>query len=208
MMNDLKNLFRDAWSAFAAEAGRRDPEDHVAELLSAMRRETVEARASLPGYEDAARRADAELARERTALDDAVRRGALAERIGDAETSRIAAEFAERHRRRVEVLEEKARAAQAELRLRQEESAEMLRRYKEADLNRFALVAEVRARAASARIHGAMGAPPPPRDGAPGFDESAAYRDALDELDGRPPPPPPVDVEARLAELKRRMGQG
>ena len=39
-----------------------------------------------------------ELAAERRQLDDAARRGALAEGIGDAETARIAAEFLARHR--------------------------------------------------------------------------------------------------------------
>ncbi|MBW3571966.1 MAG: hypothetical protein KY467_12755, partial [Gemmatimonadetes bacterium] len=90
MINDLRNLFSSAWDAFLAELGRRDPADHVADLLSGMRREMVQARASLPLYEEAVRGADAELARERTALEDAVRRGALAQKAGDAETGRIA----------------------------------------------------------------------------------------------------------------------
>ncbi len=130
MINDLKNLFSSAWDAFLAELGRRDPADHVAELLGGMRREMVQARAALPLYEDAVRSADTELARERKALDDAVRRGGLAEKIGDAETVRIAGEFADRHRKRIAVLEDKARAARAEQELRAQEVQEMTRRYK------------------------------------------------------------------------------
>lgn len=213
MINDLKTLFSRTWDAFRAEAGRREPEDQVASLLAAMRREMVEARAALPAYEEGIRAAEAELARERRALDDAVRRGGLAENIGDAETVRVAAEFAERHRRRVAVLEEKVRAARAEHDLRSQEVQDMMRRYKEADANRFVLLNEVRRARTQQRIDGFAGV------GADEFDRAAAkietdihYQDALDELSdlaGPPPPssaPPEADVEARLQEMKRRMG--
>ena len=215
MINDLRNLFSSAWDAFLAELGRRDPEDHVAGLLSGMRREMVDARASLPLYEDAVRAADAELARERKALEDAVRRGGLAERINDAETVRIAAEFAERHRKRVAVLEDKARAARAEQELRAQEVQDMMRRYKEADANRFALLNEIRRAQGQQRLDGTA----QPFDD---FDRASAkmetemaYQDALCELEdlAGPPPPPPGpsredEVEARLQEMKRRMGLG
>ena len=48
-----------------------------------------------------------ELLAERRQLEDAARRGALAEGIGDVETARIAAEFIARHRERAELLERK-----------------------------------------------------------------------------------------------------
>ena len=219
MMNDLKRLFSRTWDTFVSELGRREPEDEVAGLLGAMRREMVDARAALPGYDEHLRAAQAELAREQRALDDAVRRGALAERIGDGETVRVAGEFAERHRRRVAVLEEKVRAARAERELRAQEVEEMMRRYKEADGNRFTLLNEVR-RARTQHRMDEMG-------GGQAFDDFSraaekmeseiAYGDALEELSGldpTPPPPPPSqtslhdDVEARLQELKRRMGKG
>jgi phage shock protein A len=218
MINDLKRLFSRTWDAFTSELGRREPEDEVVGLLGAMRREMVDARASLPVYEEAARAAEAELARERRALDDAVRRGGLAEKIGDAETVRVAAEFAERHRRRVAVLEEKARAAKAEHEMHGVEVQDMMRRYKEADANRFVLLNEVRRARSQQRMGGIAGA-----DAFDDFDRvtdklesEIAYGDALDELNGMdptPPPPPPSqssihdDVEARLQELKRRMGK-
>ena len=214
MINDLKNLFSRTWDAFLAELGRRDPEDQVASLLSAMRREMVEARAALPGYEEAARAAEAELARERRALDDAVRRGALAEKIGDAETVRVAGEFAERHRRRIAVLEEKVRAARAEQELRAQEVQDMMRRYKEADANRFALLSELRRAQSQRRLDEMAGGRAFDDFGraAEKIETGIAYREALDELSdlGSPPPPPPVsreeEVEERLREMKRRMG--
>jgi phage shock protein A len=218
MINDLKRLFARTWDTFVAELGRREPEDEVVGLLGAMRREMVDARASLPLYEEHQRAAEAELVREQRALDDAVRRGGLAQKINDAETVRVAAEFAERHRKRVAVLEEKVRAARAERELRAQEVDDMMRRYKEADANRFVLLNEVRRAQSQQRMSGIAGDPT-----FDAFDRAAekmeseiAYGDALDELNGldpTPPPPPPSqtsihdDVEARLQELKRRMGR-
>jgi chromosome segregation ATPase len=179
MLNDLKNLFSRTWSAFHAELNRREPEDQVAELLTAMRREMVEARASLPVLDEAVARARAERERERGELEACRRRRDLAERIGDAETARVAEEFAARHARRVEVLEEKLRAAQAERRLRKEEIERMSSEYRKAEANRFALVARLRAQ----------------------------QRVSPEELASPGPAAAPHDVEERLRELKRRMGR-
>jgi phage shock protein A len=217
MINDLKRLFSRTWDTFITELGRRDPEDEVVGLLGAMRREMVDARASLPLYEEHQRAAEAELLREQRALEDAVRRGGLAQKINDAETVRVAAEFAERHRKRVAVLEEKVRAARAERELRAQEVQDMMRRYKEADGNRFVLLNEVRRARSQQRMSGMMGQELDDFDrAAEKMESEIAYGDALDELNGldpTPPPPPPSqtsihdDVEARLQELKRRMGQ-
>ncbi|HEX2189274.1 MAG TPA: hypothetical protein VHG51_10275 [Longimicrobiaceae bacterium] len=216
MFDDLKNLFSRTWDAFQAEAGRSEPEDQVAALLGAMRREMVEARATVPVLEEAVAAARAGLERERRALADTERRRGMAERIGDAETVRVAEEFAAKHRARIGVLEEKLRAAEAELELRRREVAEMSRQYKDADANRFALVARLRTLRAQGRMGAALGA-----DAGlfadlgraeEELDGRARYAEALDELedlDAPPPPPrpPAPDVEERLRELKRRMGQ-
>lgn len=217
MINDLKRLFSRTWDTFVTELSRTEPEDQVAGILGSMRREMVDARAALPMDDQAVRAAETELARERTALADAERRGGLAQKINDAETVRVAAEFAERHRRRVAVLEEKVRAARAEHELRAQEVDEMMRRYKEADANRFGLLNEVRRAQSQHRVDGMVG-----NRAFDDFDRAAekmeseiAYGDALEELDGiggDPPPPPPSrqslndDVDARLAEMKRRLG--
>ena len=213
MFDDLKRLFSESWNAFVSEAGRREPEDRVAQLLSAMRREMVAARANLPLHDKHVQGTEAELERERRALADAERRGSMAERIGDAETVRVALEFSERHRKRVLVLEEKLRATVAERDLARQEAEDMMRRYKEADTNRFALVAEIRRRGAHARLDSAMGRDPGDaadelRRAEERIQDAGAYADALGDLgaDGAPPPPPQPDVEDRLAELKRRMG--
>lgn len=183
MLNDLKRVFRESMAAFHAELGRREPEDEVAELLSAMRRELVESRAAIPDYRADLERTREALARERELVAQCERRGAAAERIGDDETARIAAQFAAKHTERAVVLEQKERAAVAELELRQREADEMMKRFKEAEANRFGLVAELR----TARTRGRL--------------------DSL--LDGEEPPPRPSasDVDEQLRELKRRMGR-
>lgn len=215
MLDDLKKLFSQTWDAFVAEAGKRDPEDEVAELLGAMRREMVEVRAQLPLLEEHHRASIAALEREKKAMEQTERRGAMAQRIGDAETARVAAEFAEKHRRRIAVLEEKVRAAKSEWELRKEEAGEMMVQYKAADTNRFALVGELRRQGARSRINSAMGGSPLHDDFSRAeekIEESAAYTGALEDLDaelgGAPPRsrPQPEDVDARLEELKRRMG--
>jgi phage shock protein A len=211
MLDDLKKLFSQAWASFLDEVGRREPEDQVAGLLGAMRREMVEVRAQLPLLEQNYNAAVAELERERARLDETTRRRGQAERIGDAETVRVATEFEEKHRRRVAVLEDKVRAARAEWELRRDEAQEMMTRYKEADANRFVLLSELRRQGARSRIDGMRGGPT--LDGFARAEEQiehdAAYADAMDDLAGGPPPPrrpAPEDVDDRLAELKRRMG--
>jgi phage shock protein A len=213
MFKDLQRLFQQSMAAFRAELDRREPEDQVAELLTAMRREMAAARAALPELEQEGKRAAAELERETELLRQCERRGALAERIGDEETVRVAAEFAARHRERIVVLEQRRAAADAEHALRLREAEEMRRKYLEADANRFALVAQLRRTRSQqemrSRLDGTSG---PFADFArmeEAVQQSAGYADALEELsDAAPPPrpPPAPDVEERLRELKRRMG--
>jgi phage shock protein A len=211
MINDLKRVFTRTWDAFVSELSRRDPEDQVAALLGAMRREMVDARATLPVLEEGIAAAEAELARERKALADTQRRGALAERAGDAETVAVATEWAERHRRRIALLEERVRASRAEHELRAADVEDMMRRYKEADANRFTLLSEVRRAQANARLDRSGGSISDDFDRAVDrMERDIAYGDAMDELNDleAPPPPPPTGdmVEARLKEMKRRMG--
>lgn len=184
MFDDLRRVFRESLAAFHAELGKREPADDVAELLSAMRREVVEARAALPGYREEVARAEAGLTRERELEAQCDRRRLAADRIGDSETSGIAERFAAQHRGRAEVFARKLAAARAELELRSREAAEMMQRFKEAEANRFGMVAELR----TARARGSI--------------------DSL--LDDEPPPPSgpsPSEVDDRLRELKRKMGR-
>jgi len=216
MLDDLKRLFRQSLEAFRSEMSANEPEDQVSALLTAMRRELVAAKAAIPEYAREIERVRQELDGERQLIAQCERRATMADRIGDAETARVAREFAARHAGKVAVLEQKLAAAEAELTLRRAEAEEMTVRYKEADANRFGLVAQIRLASARGRMRSA-GA------GSVGFEEFDRMADRVsrdaDELDARidldqeiggstPPPPPPADdVEERLRELKRRMGK-
>lgn len=217
MFDDLQKLFRDSLAAFRAELGKREPVDEIAELLSSMRRELAATRASLPELDADAERTRMELLRERAELEQCERRGRMAEKIGDAETVAVAAEWATRHRERVRVLEQKEAALIAERELRGREVEEMQRRYRTAEINRFRMVEELmreRARLRRETLDRQTD------DAFADFSRMAerisgdeavdqALRE-LDEMDRPPPPPPPSaaapDVEERLRELKRRMG--
>jgi phage shock protein A len=215
MLNEIRKIFRRSVDAFRAEVSTREPEDQIAELLAAMRRELVAARAAIPEYEAEVRRAQQELAREAEALAQCQRRGELAARIDDRETVKIAAEFATKHRTRMEVLRQKIAASEAELDLRRREADEMRDRYKDADSNRFALLAQLRMAGAQQRMRSAnAGEDGPSADWARMQDRvehDARLADALEELnESGSPPRTGTDsraVEDRLRELKRQMGR-
>lgn len=214
MLDDLRRIFRQSVDAFRSELRLGAPEDQVAEILTAMRKEMVAVRGVISALENDALRTHEELGRERDALSQCERRGAMAKSIGDHETVRVAEEFAVRHREKVRILEQKKVSLEQEIVLRKSESEEMTVKYREADANRFVLLAQLRQAAARE-----MRSAPPPDEPDP-FTEfarmegrvasTADYIRALDELDDSPPPPPapdPAVVEARLRELKRRMGK-
>jgi hypothetical protein len=75
----------------------------------------VELKVAAGQNRDALATAERELTAERRHLEDAERRGRLAGDIGDAETGRIAGEFAAKHRERVELLERKVAVIRDEL---------------------------------------------------------------------------------------------
>jgi hypothetical protein len=73
-----------------------------------------------------------ELAAERRQLEDAARRGALAQDISDAETARIALEFVERHRERTALLERKLAVVTDEIAYMEREYAALAAQYQSA----------------------------------------------------------------------------
>jgi phage shock protein A len=214
MFEDLQKLFRESLAAFRAELGKREPVDEVAELLSSMRRELVAAKANLPELDADTERVRLELARDRAELEQCERRGLLAEKIGDVETVNVARGWAERLRERVRVLEQKYAASIAERELRGREVVEMQTRYRTAETNRFQMVdALVRDRSRQRRDR--LG-----QETGGSFDDfsrmeekingAATVDEILREMDAPESAPdraePALDVEERLRELKRRMG--
>ncbi|MDR0786593.1 MAG: hypothetical protein LBG44_01880 [Gemmatimonadota bacterium] len=199
--------------AFRAGMNTNEPEDQVAEMLTAMRRELVATKAALSELTAEAGRVQLELGRERESLAQCERRALMAERIGDAETGRVAHEFMRRHSARVRVLEGKYAAIDAELMLLSSESGEMMARYRQMEVNRFALVARMRAAGSGAGSHSAA-------DGSGGIpdvdritewitrDGEAPEAEARSGQDsGAATPPRSEQIEARLREMKSRLGK-
>lgn len=92
-------------------SGQPDRRSRAAGLHDAL----VELKVALGVNRDALAAAERELASERQQLTDAERRGRLAAEIGDAETGRIAEEFAAKHRERQQLLERKVSVIRDEL---------------------------------------------------------------------------------------------
>ena len=136
-----------------------------------------------------------ELAAEREQLAAAERRGQLAEGIQDAETSRIAQEFAGRHRERVAVLERKLEVQRDEVAMAERESAELLARLKQA---RQGLDAGGRPASTDAawRSLEAAGGVRPETDVESELLKTRADRAAMEQA-----------AEAQLAHLKKKLGK-
>jgi len=116
----------EAMLAAATPAG--DAQDVVARMHDAV----VEARTSLMEMRDQLSNTERRLDRERQKLEDAERRGKLADGIGDEETVEVAEEFAAKHRERAAVLTRKLDAQRAELTLADREFVQMREQFKEA----------------------------------------------------------------------------
>jgi hypothetical protein len=170
------------------------PEDRRA-VLAQMKDALVHARMGVEDLRGGVEVTRARVAQERRELETVVRRKALAEQIGDAETVTVATRFERQHADRVRVQEAKLQAQEAELALAEREVAEMTTELKRAAVG----VPHVNAT-------GAAGAGKPLDD--PLEDGSAALGSELDALAraGRRARQD-ADADARLAELKRRMGK-
>lgn len=191
MFSDIRQALRDLLQGNVPPEGRR-------ELLAVMKDTLVRGRLALDDLREGVAATRKRLERERGELETVKRRKGLAEGIGDAETVGIAARFEAQHAERVAVLERKLEAQESELALVERELAEMTQQY----------------RAAAAGVGSGM------RSGAvPAADPTATEEESLDdagaalhrELDGlgraQRRAAAEADAEARLAELKRRMGK-
>ena len=181
MFEDIRQAFRELLHGNVAPEERRG-------MLSAMRDTLVRARLALDdlraGLEVTRRR----MATERAELETVRRRKSLAEGIGDLETVTIAERFEAHHLERLVVLERKEGAQASELALVEREVQEMTEQFK----------------SATAGVGSGMAAAPnqDPLDEAAGMDAELgamgrAQRRAAAE----------ADADARLAELKKRMGK-
>lgn len=231
MFENLRRAFTDAVSNFKDEIGRDDVPQAVDELLRGMVSEVTDATAYVKKLEGEIEQADAKILKQRKGAETARRREALAQKIGDEETARVALEFAEKHERILEALEQKAVALRKELRVQEAEVTGMMAQLKTARADRDRLTAT----AGLSQTRGTLGEAD---DLFAQMDrmaekiegtksEADAARD-LGELDlgsssgpSTPTPDPDleeqfeiledgprkIDFDAALQELKRRMGK-
>lgn len=165
------------------------------ETAAALEQALIDARVGLGDLQRARETTERELAAQRRQLEDAERRGALAAAIPDPETVRVAAEFAERHRERVAVLERKLAVQADEVALAEREAADLASRWRQArqGLGPDGLAPSVEG---AWRDLQAAGGAHPDTDLDGELLKTTADRAALEAA-----------AEAQLAHLKKKMGK-
>lgn len=193
-------MFDELRDSLRALSSRLDP-DERRRMSSGMREAMVHAKLAVNEMRAALTATEQRLRSEQTELDTVRRRQGLAADIGDHETVAIAERFAAQHAGRVTVLESKRMVQQQELALAEREYESM-----SADLRRV------------------MSGLAPEASGTEASSAEAAAAREVDALLGDEPlpsddplaaPPPSrrtrsereADAEARLADLKRKLGR-
>jgi phage shock protein A len=220
MFEELRAAFRQAIENFNRELHRDQVPETMDRLLAGMQREIVDAKALISELESQVERARKEARSEAEQADVCTRREEMARRIDDTETADLAAQYAERHRKRQALLEQKVAALDEELAFRRKDAEEMLARIKEARTEREGLTAttgRTQARQSLDEADDLFSQLDRMAEKIEGERHAADAAEELDDLDvDRPsdfhvgidrPPAQPPDVDAALAELKRRMGK-
>ncbi len=226
MFDNLRRAFREAVDNFKEEIGRDDVPEAVDRLLHRMKDETVDAQADVRRLEGEVETTLKRVKREAKEAGTCRRREQMARKIGDEDTATVAAEYAAKHENRREVLEQKAEALQKELQVRRGEVKEMLAGIKQAVENRETLSASAGRSQARDSIKGADDLFDQLDRMASAIEGDDARQDAEREVDdvdlGSQPHydpdlevkfddleslDPEADAEAKLRELKRRMGK-
>lgn len=182
MFDDLKASLRDLISA------RLAPDDRRA-AVHAMKESIIRAKMALDDLRDGLAQTRQRLATEEAELATVERRRALAEQAADAETVAIAERYARPLRERVEVLRRKADVQADELALAERDVSEMTQQLKVA-------------------ASGGGATPPVAATVNDELEPDGALKrnfDSLSRASARAAAE--QDADARLAELKRRMGQ-
>ncbi len=215
MFDELRDAFRQAVENFKAELDRDRVPEEVDRLVSGMRDEVVDARAYLDRLDDEIRSALERAEAEEAEAETCRRRERMARKIDDEETARLAARYAERHEKRKAVLERKALALEEERDLRRAELKEMTARLKEARAKRDGLAAQAGRTGARESLSEADDLFAELDRMAERVEDTERRARAAEEIgadlddEGDPENTDPEAVaDARLEELKRRMGKG
>jgi phage shock protein A len=223
MFDELRAAFREALDNFNRELRRDQVPETVDRLLAGMRDEIVDEKAEVAGLEAQLQKTVSEAEREAENGRTCRRREEMARRIDDEETATLAAQHAAKHEGRHAVLLKKAEVTREELELRRRSVEEMVVKFEEARMKRDALSAtsgRTGARQSFAEADDLFGELDRMAEKIEGERSDAEAAEILDSLDieerseyhvdfdaDEAPPEPEMDVDAALAELKRRMGQ-
>jgi len=186
MFESLKSAVQDLLNGRVAPGDRRA-------AIADMKHALVLAKLGVADLNDGVEVTRQRVVQERSQLETAQRRKVLAEGIHDAETVALAEKFIAQYSERLAVLERKLEAQEAEAALAERDYDEMLKQLKSAD------------RGAGSGITGDSRGP---TDSELGLPDDAPLRSELDAL-ARKGRRSDADAaaEAKLAELKKRMGQ-
>ena len=221
MFDDLRAAFREALDNFNKELSRDQVSETADKLLIGMKSEIADEKAQVAGLEEEVGKTRAQIERLTRDAATARRREEMARGIDDEETVKLAAEYATKAESHIRVLEKKAAALQEELDFRRRTVEEMFARFHEAKEKREALTATTGRAGARESITAAedlfqeldrmaekIEGTRARAEAAEAFDdldldEPSEYSIDLDE----PAPREELDVDAALAELKRRMNE-
>ena len=185
MFDEVRQAFRDLLHGNVPPEGRR-------ELIAIMKDTLVQARMAMDDLRDGAEVTKKRLVVEMAELETVRRRKGLARGVGDEETVRIAERFEAQHAERLAVLEQKLLAQESELAMVDREVAEMKEQLK-------AAMAGVGSGMRSGTVDTAADAVDP--------DRSALEHQLNDLKRAERRATADADADARLAELKKRMGR-
>ena len=187
------NRLREALEAALAAA---TPPADLFDLAGRMREALIEVKAGLGQMRDALHATEREVAAIQQEMATAERRRALASEIGDTETVGVADRYLAKHRERQAVLERKVAAQREEMALAERDVAEMTEQLEEVTKRRGGLEAERSSAAAWAGL-GRAGMDRPEVD-----PEQEALKARMDRAARE------AEADAKLEELKKRMGKG
>ncbi len=143
MFESLKEAFRQAGENFRTELNRDRTAEAVDRLLLALKDELAALTRESGRLERELEQVEAEAGAEAELAETCLRRGRMAEEIGDTETAALAWEFAGKHTRRRELLVGKASALSKEVAERGTMIAETTEMYAAARARRESIVAAV-----------------------------------------------------------------
>ncbi len=222
MFDSLRRAFHEAVDNFKEELGRDDVPEAVDRLLRGMKDETADAQADVRRLESEIETTLRKVEKEAKSAETCRRRERMAREIADEETAKVAAEYAVKHENRHRVLKQKADVLNEELKGRRAEVQDMLAAIKQAAKNRDTLAASAGRHQARSSLSGADEL----FDQLDRMERAIEHDDARHEAErevgdldfGTSPTDdsefddlesldPEAEAQARLKELKRRMGK-